>query len=215
MTQSIPAWIVLAHLLRPQGRKGEVLAELLTDFPERFNEQPRVFLAAPGFQGEPAKARQAEITASWLPLGKNQGRVVLHFAGIDSISDAESLAGLDVIVPHEERQALDDDSVYISELIGCTVYDGDAAVGVVDDVQFATTADGARRLDDAAPLLAVASPEGEEILIPFVKTFLTGVDTTGRRIDMQLPKGLLDVNRTGIATRALGDTETSDHEKKR
>ncbi len=50
MTQSTPAWIVLAHLLRPQGRKGEVLAELFTDFPERFEEQRRVFLAAPGFE---------------------------------------------------------------------------------------------------------------------------------------------------------------------
>lgn len=215
MTQSTPVWIVVAHLLRPQGRKGEVLAELLTDFPERFKEQTRVFLASPGFKGEPEEARQAEVVAFWLPVGKNDGRIVLHFAGVDSITDAETLAGLDVIVPHEERQALDDDAVYISELIGCTVYDGDAAVGVVDDVQFATTADGARRLDDAAPLLAVTSPAGEEILIPFVKAFLTGVDTVGRRIDMQLPDGLEDVNRTGMGARALGDTETSDREKKR
>ena len=49
MTRSAPAWVVLAHLLRPQGRKGEVLAELFTDFPERFEDQRRVFLAAPGF----------------------------------------------------------------------------------------------------------------------------------------------------------------------
>ena len=63
------------------------------------------------------------------------------------------------IVPREERLPLDDESVYISELIGCTVYDGALAVGVVEDVQFATTADGARRLTDAAPLLAVESLE--------------------------------------------------------
>src|ERR1700742_4392794 len=114
MTQSTSAWIVLAHLLRPQGRKGEVLAELFTDFPERFEDQRRIFLAAPGFSGEPAEARSAEVMAFWLPVGKNEGRVVLQFAGIDTISDAESIAGLDVLVPLEDRLLLQDESVYIS-----------------------------------------------------------------------------------------------------
>jgi 16S rRNA processing protein RimM len=194
MTQSTPAWIVLAHLLRPQGRKGEVLAELFTDFPERFEQQKRVFLAAPGFAGEEADARPAEVVAFWLPLGKNEGRVVLQFAAIDTISDAESIAGQDVLVPREERLRLDDESVYISELIGCTVYDGSLAVGVVEDVQFAMTADGARRLD-AAPLLVVRSLEGDEILLPFAKAFLMRVDTEAKRIDMTLPEGLVEVNR--------------------
>jgi 16S rRNA processing protein RimM len=195
MTQSTPTWVVLAHLLRPQGRKGEVLAELFTDFPERFEGQRRVFLAAPGFEGEEAEARSAEVVAFWLPVGKNEGRVVLQFAGIDTISDAESIAGQDVLVPREERLALDNESVYISELIGCTVYDGLRPVGVVEDVQFATTADGGRRLEDAAPLLAVRSPEADEILIPFAKAFLVAVDTEAKRIDMTLPEGLIEVNR--------------------
>jgi 16S rRNA processing protein RimM len=195
MTQSPPAWIVLAHLLRPQGRKGEVLAELFTDFPERFEDQRRVFLAAPGFEGEEAEARSAEVVAFWLPVGKNEGRVVLQFAGIDTISDAESIAGLDVLVSREQRLRLDDESVYISELIGCTVYDGSMSVGAVEDVQFAMTADGGRRLDDAAPLLAVRSPEGDEILIPFAKAFVVAVDTGAKRIEMTLPEGLIEVNR--------------------
>ena len=195
MTQSTPAWIVLAHLLRPQGRKGEVLAELFTDFPERFEEQRRVFLAAPGFEGRQAEVRPVDVVAFWLPVGKNEGRVVLQFAGIDTISDAESIAGKDVLVPSEERLPLDDESVYISELIGCTVLDGLLAVGVVEDVQFAMTADGARRLDEAAPLLVVRSLEGDEILLPFAKAFLVRVDTEAKRIDMTLPEGLIDVNR--------------------
>ena len=200
MTRSAPAWVVLAHLLRPQGRKGEVLAELFTDFPERFEDRRRVFLAAPGFDGEEADARSAEVVAFWLPVGKNEGRVVLQFAGIDTISDAESIAGQDVLVPREERLRLDDDSVYISEMIGCTVYDGSLPVGVVDDVQFAMTADGGRRLEDAAPLLAVRSPEGDEILIPFAKAFLVSVDTEAKRIAMTLPEGLIEVNRSGGGT---------------
>jgi 16S rRNA processing protein RimM len=195
MTQSTPAWIVLAHLLRPQGRKGEVLAELLTDFPERFEGQRRVFLAAPGFAGEEAEARPAVVVAFWLPVGKNVGRVVLQFAGIDTISDAESIAGQDVLVPRGERVPLDDESIYVSELIGCAVYDGPVSVGVIEDVQFAMSADGARRLDDAAPLLAVRSSEGDEILIPYAKAFLVAVDTEAKRIDMALPQGLIEVNR--------------------
>jgi 16S rRNA processing protein RimM len=196
MTLDTPTWIVLAHLLRPQGRKGEVLAELFTDFPERFDDQGRVFLAAPGFSGNATEAREADVVAFWLPVGKNQGRVVLQFAGIDTISDAESIAGLDVLIPREERLPLDDESVYISELVGCAVYDGATPVGVVEDVQFAMTADGGRRLDDAAPLLAVNSVEGDEILIPFAKAFLVKVDTEAKRIEMRLPQGLIEVNRS-------------------
>ena len=199
MTQNTARWAVLANLLRPQGRKGEVLAELLTDFPERFEQQPRVFLAAPGFQGEASEARQAEVKAFWLPVGKNEGRIVLHFAGVDTISEAESLAGLEVIIHRDERQPLDGGSVYISELIGCTVYDGESVVGVVDDVQFATTPDGGRRLEDAAPLLAVISFEGDEVLVPFAKAFLVGVDTEAKRIDMRLPDGLVNINQSAGA----------------
>jgi 16S rRNA processing protein RimM len=196
MTLDTPAWIVLAHLLRPQGRKGEVLAELFTDFPERFDDQGRVFLAAPGFSGNVDDARAAEVVAFWLPVGKNQGRVVLQFAGIDTISDAETIAGLEVLIPREERLPLDDESIYISELIGCTVYDGSTPVGIVEDVQFAMTADGGRRLDDAAPLLAVNSVEGDEILIPYAKAFLVKVDTESKRVEMRLPEGLIEINRS-------------------
>jgi 16S rRNA processing protein RimM len=120
---------------------------------------------------------------------------VLKFAGIETISDAETIAGQDVIVPREERLALEDESIYISELIGCTVYDGPLRVGIVEDVQFAMTADGARRIDDAAPLLAVASADGEEILIPYAKAFLVSVDTAAKRIEMTLPEGLVEINR--------------------
>jgi len=209
MTQSDPAWTVLAHLLRPQGRKGEVLAELFTDFPERFEDHKRVFLAAPGFAGEATEARPVEVVSFWLSVGKNEGRVVLHFAGIDTISDAELIAGQDVLVPRQERLALDEESVYVSDLIGCTLYDGPLPVGVVEDVQFAMSADGARRLDDAAPLLAVRSSEGDEVLIPFAKAFLVGVDTDLKRVDMRLPQGLVDVNRP------LGAGDRNSEDQKR
>lgn len=193
--------MVLAHLLRPQGRKGEILADLHTDFPERFSSESRVFLVPQSFTGPESSARRAEVVGFWLPVGKNSGRIVLHFAGIDSITLAETLAGLDVVVPASERIELEDDANYVSDLIGCTLYDhahpgAVIPVGEVADVQFATTPDGTRRLDEVAPLLAVMTTSGDEILIPYVKAFLVSVDPAARRIDMTLPEGLVDINRS-------------------
>jgi 16S rRNA processing protein RimM len=198
MTDSTGAsskWTTLAHLLRPQGRKGEVLAELLTDFPERFDGGARVFLAKPGYDGAAEGAQEMAVSGHWLPVGRNHGRIVLAFVGIDSIERAEDLAGLDVIVPADERVELEEDTEYVSDLVGCEVYDGDVRVGVVTGVEFPTTSDGSRRLGDAAPLLTVESGSGDEVLIPYVQTFLVGVATEAKRIDMKLPEGLVELNR--------------------
>lgn len=205
MTESSTSWTVLARLLRPQGRKGEVLAELLTDFPEQFTERTRVLLGPAGFGGEATAARSMEVSSYWLPVGKNEGRIVLKFAGIDSISDAETVVGLDVMVPREERVALEDGAIYIDELVGCTLYDGPTAIGVVSDVQFAMTPDGARRMAEAAPLLAVTSEDGNEVLVPFAKAFLVGVDVADRRVNMVLPEGLIEVNRSHRSSREKSD----------
>ena len=188
-------WTVLAHLLRPQGRKGELLAELFTDFPERFEQRTRVFLAKPEFTGPQSETRSIAITNHWLPVGRNHGRIVLGFDGIDSINQAEELAGLDVLIPAAQRVELDDDAEYISDLIGCVVFDRASEIGTVTGVEFPSTADGARRLPDAAPLLTVETEAGEEILIPYVQSFLVALSAENKRIDMQLPEGLLDLNR--------------------
>lgn len=198
---STSQWIVLAHILRPQGRKGEVLADLFTDFPERFGEHPHVWLAAPGVaeraSSETAEMKPAEVASHWLPVGRNAGRIVLHFAGVDSIEKAEQLGGKEVIVPLTERLPIESGAAYISDLIGCTVYDHDRSLGVVDSVEFPTTPDGSRRLEDAAPLLAITSPEGNEILIPFASAFLLELDTAAKSIRMALPEGLAEINQPG------------------
>ena len=194
MTKS-SSWVVLAELLRPQGRKGELLSDLLTDFPERFDEPTPVYLARADFAGPLDAARKAEILSYWLPLGKNNGRIVLKFAGIDTISQAEELAGLQVVVPHEERLPLEDDSSYISDLLDCHVFDKNSLVGTIVDVQFPSSADGTRRLAEAAPILILQSADKDEILIPFVKKFIKKIDISLQRIDMDLPDGLVDINR--------------------
>jgi 16S rRNA processing protein RimM len=200
--ESAPQWIVLAHILRPQGRKGEVLADLFTDFPERFGPHSPVWLAPLGFAGQapgnggpvsPA-AQPIEVIAHWLPVGRNAGRIVLQFDGINSIEQAESLAGKDVLVPLTERMPLEPGAAYVSDLIGCTVYDRDRPLGVVSNVEFPASPDGSRRLEEAAPLLAIAAPGGDEILVPFARQYLVHLDVAGKSIRMTLPDGLAEIN---------------------
>jgi len=224
---SASQWIVLARILRPQGRKGELLADLFTDFPERFGQQPRVWLAPQGFADSPvadlpqtaqADAEQsapgkspaapilppqiAEVVSHWLPVGRNAGRIVLRFAGIDSIEQAEKLAGFEILVPLAERTPLADGAAYISDLIGCTVYDRDQPIGTVAGVQFPTTPDGARRLHDAAPLLVLATTSGDELLVPFARAFLVALDPAAKSIRMALPEGLAEINLQTTRTSA-------------
>jgi 16S rRNA processing protein RimM len=181
MTKS--EWVLLARLVRPQGRRGEVLADLLTDFPEKFSERKRVFLLPPPSTKKPTEPREIALDEHWL----HKGRVVLKFSGIDSINDAETLRGMEVAIPREERAPLSDDEVYVSELVGCHVYAGELQedIGEITDVDFEST---------AMPLLVVKRPRGDEVLIPFAKAFLKRMDVAAKRVEMALPEGLLDVN---------------------
>jgi 16S rRNA processing protein RimM len=181
MPEAPSEWVWLARIRRTQGRKGEVFAEILTDFPEKFKERRRLWLLT-----KDDTVREAELTAHWL----HKGGIVLHFAGVDSISAAELLAGMIVAIPRGERTALQDDETYISDLVGCVLVDvgGDALVeiGTIDDVD---------RSAGPAPLLVVQSAKGE-VLVPFAQSYLRKIDLDARRVEMELPEGLVDLNST-------------------
>lgn len=108
----------------------------------------------------------------------------MKFQGIDSISDAETLLGCELQVPAAERGQLEPGWTYVSDLAGCTVFDGVREIGKVEDVQFGA---------GEAPLLIVKSGS-TSYEIPFAEAYLKGVDLKDRRIDMLLPEGLLEVN---------------------
>lgn len=187
-------WITLAHLLRPQGRKGELLAELFTDFPEQLAGRPGLLLAPVGFSGAADEARSCTITETWMPKGKNEGRIVLAIAGVSSISDAEQLDGFDLLVAPEHRTPLEDGAAYISDLVGCSLFDREQLVGIVQDVEFPTSPDGRRRLEDASPLLVVTlDGSGAEAMIPFTRAFLRTFDPAAKVLHMDLPEGLVDL----------------------
>ncbi|HEV2487911.1 MAG TPA: ribosome maturation factor RimM [Terracidiphilus sp.] len=180
-------WTWLARIRRPQGRKGEVFADILTDFPEKFAERRRLWLlpeSAPAKAGRVAAPRAVELVNHWL----HKGGVVLHFSGMDSISDAETLAGLVVAIPRTERAALGEDEAYIGDLIGCVlmdVADGESVVvGEIEDVD-----------RTAGPVaLLVVRGAGGEILVPFAKSYLRKIDLKAKRVEMALPEGLVDLN---------------------
>jgi 16S rRNA processing protein RimM len=175
-------------VLKPQGRRGEVLAALHTDFPERFEERRDLSGLAPD-----GSRRELKLEEHWF----HKGGVVLKFAGVDTISDAEQLAGMELQVPVEKRAELEEGAAYVSDLIGCDVWDGQRFLGRVTDVQFGA---------GEAPLLVVKLPVcaarrvagscelSTELLVPYAAEYVTKVDLANQRIDMQLPEGLLDVD---------------------
>jgi len=185
-------------VLGPQGRRGEVLAALHTDFPERFAERRKLSgLAADGSR------RELQIEDHWF----HKGGVVLKFAGVDSISDAEQLAKLELQVPLEQRTELEPGASYVSELIGCEVWVTKAGdpelLGTVSDVQFGA---------GEAPLLMVKSQVNQqEILLPYAEEFVKSADLVARRIEMQLPEGLLELQAPlNVEEKARQKTEADE-----
>jgi 16S rRNA processing protein RimM len=191
MTTPEPAqqWAWLARIRRPQGRKGEVFADILTDFPEKFADRKKLWLIT---DPESPRARQLagpreiELTAHWL----HKGGIVLHFVQSDSISAAETLAGLIVAIPESERAALAEDEVYIGDLIGCTLID----VAGADPVEIGRIEEVDRSAGPVALLVIAGLASQEEILVPFAKSFIRHIDLAARRVEMALPAGLVDLN---------------------
>jgi 16S rRNA processing protein RimM len=186
-------WVAVATLIRPQGRRGELLAEPLCDLPEIFAAGRRVALAHAGENAPTNAEASLTIESHWSPTGKHAGRIVLKLNGCDSITQAESLAGQQLLVPVAELPKLDEDTFYVGDLLDCDLFDGARCVGRIVDVEFATAPDGRTRLEDAAPLLAVAAQEdAEPVLVPFVRAWLDQVDLATHRVVMHLPAGLFD-----------------------
>jgi len=191
-TPASPEFITLARVVKTQGRRGEVAVEVHSDVPDRLHVGLRVFALA-----EDDSRREVQIEDAW----PHKDWLVLKFAGVDSMSDAESLVGSELQVPLSERAKLESGAAYVSDLVGCTLFDHAGAereVGVVKDVRFGA---------GEAPLVVVGSGKAE-YEIPYAQKFLVRVDLEHKRIDMNLPEGLLDVNAP------LTDEEKREQQKR-
>lgn len=180
--------VTVARILRPHGIRGEVAAEILTDFPEKLKR----LASAELWDGRPRAGsqppRDVKIRSCWLSHSRG-GQAIFHFEGSNSISDAEKLVGLEVQIPLAERTTLPSGSYYITDLIGCEVREqGGSSIGSVRDVQIMG------EQVNGTPILTVDSPQGE-LLIPLAQEICVRVDTKARTIEVVLPEGLRDLNR--------------------
>ena len=168
-------FVTLAQVVKTQGRHGEVAAEVHSDVPDRFSEGMKLSALSGADQ-----RRELEVEGLW----PHKGLVVLKFAGIDSISEAELLIGAELQVPQGERAELERGWTYVSDLVGCVLFDKGQEIGTIEDVQFGA---------GEAPLLMVEA-KGKKYDVPFAEAYLEGVDIVGKEVRMNLPEGMLEVN---------------------
>jgi len=157
--------------------------------PDRFVEGLRLFAL-----NEKGTRRELVLES----IRPHKGRAVLKFTGIDSIDDAETLLRCELQVPREERAQLEACWTYVSDLVGCKVFDGVREIGKITDVRFGA---------GEAPLLVVSGQKGSgsagsgakdqrdiEYEIPFAEAYLKRIDAAARQVHMQLPEGMLEIN---------------------
>jgi 16S rRNA processing protein RimM len=171
-------YLAIARILRPQGRKGEVAAEILTDFPARFEHLQSVFLEVQG-----QAPRPIYVESVW----PHKKRIILKFSGTDSIESASALRGLQVFVPWEQRTPLPPHHYYLCELHGCRVVCESEAkeIGTVVEVESTNGVDvlHVRRLDGNG-----------EVLIPLAQEICKRIDLASQTITIDPPEDLLELN---------------------
>jgi 16S rRNA processing protein RimM len=190
-------FVTVARILRARGNKGEVAAELLTDFPERLPEIKEMFLLT-----ESGARREVVLRSFWVDRN-HPGKGVFHFEAVESINDAEKLRGMEVQIPFERRAEASAGSFFVTDLIGCSVFElaanmspvnsspcslaeAPALLGKVRDVYF--PGEG----QPGTPLLAVDTSQGE-LLVPLAEDICSMIDVAARRIEVRLPAGLRDL----------------------
>jgi 16S rRNA processing protein RimM len=162
----------IARIVKRRGLRGEVAAELLTDFPERFSSLDEVRI----LNGE--KEYWEEIEKHWF----QKNRVILKFRGRDRPEEVAELIGGDVQVSQDQRVSLPQDSYYHSDLIGCQVMENEEVLGGVTGI-LETGAAGCN--------LVVTRADGEEFMVPLVRKFVLEVDVGKKVIQVNLPSGLV------------------------
>lgn len=166
-------WVAIALLGKTRGNRGEITALALSSKPERYETLREVYLL-----GKDDLSVKYEVEETWF----HDGTLIFKFRGVDSISDAALLSGAEVRVPLSERVALDPGEYFESDILGCEVVDRRTgeSLGRVD------------AWDDGGGggILVVG-----ELMIPFAREICVEIDPAAKRIAVELPPGLQDVNR--------------------
>jgi len=178
-------YLTIARIRKVWGRRGEVAAEVLTDFPERFQAGEAFTLL------HREERKSLELESVWF----HKGLATLKFRGFDSISAAETLVGAEIQIPLAGRMPLDPGQVYLSDLVGCAVLEEGGVEGQVVDGNVLGEVEAVQQTA-GAPLLQVRTADGE-LLIPFAEEICRTVDIERKRILVRLPEGLKELNQPG------------------
>ena len=167
--------IIVARAVRTRGLKGELVADVLTDFPERFEHVSELTGVDPS-----GGRKQFELESYWF----QNDRMVVKFAGYDSIEAAKALVGYEFGLPESERVELAEDEFYDWELEGCLVENKlGESVGQVREVM----------RTGGVELLVVENEERREVFIPMVASIVVAIDISRKKILVDPPEGLLDL----------------------
>ena len=165
--------VAIAKIAKPRGLRGEVVADLLTDFPERFEGLDDVVGVNPD-----GTVTSLKIENFWF----QKGRVILKLENVDSIEDAEKLRGIELCVKESEAASLEQDEYFDWQLEGCRVETLDGQpIGLVREV-----------MRTGGTEILVVDNEGKDHLIPFAEAICTDVDIEGKMIRVDPPDGLLE-----------------------
>ncbi|MEJ7577138.1 MAG: ribosome maturation factor RimM [Pyrinomonadaceae bacterium] len=167
--------VAVARAIRTRGLRGELVAEILTDFPERFADRERLVAVFPS-----GARQEVELDSFWL----QKDRVILKFKNYDSVEAAEKLVGCELAVLESETIELEEDEFYDWELVECTVetVEGES-IGRVRRVWHT----------GGVPLLVVEGERGAEHLIPLAEKICVEIDTERKLIRVDPPDGLLEL----------------------
>jgi 16S rRNA processing protein RimM len=165
--------LTIAHITRPQGLRGHVRIRIDFDDPDLFEPGRETLLVL--------ENRSETTTIESCRL--QHGRWVAKFETIRSIDDAENWIGASVCIPRGALSGTGEGEYFSFDLEGCTVYAGDQAIGIVEEV-----------LDVGGGTMLRLDRSGSEVLVPFVKEYLRDVNTRAKRIAVELPEGLADLN---------------------
>jgi len=171
VSSAADGWVAIAVLGKTRGNRGELTAVPLGGKPERFQALREVFLFGSG--------TRYEVESTWF----HQGTLIFKFRGVDTISAAEMLSGAEVCVPREQRIPLEPGEFFQDDLVGCQVVDRRTGqtLGAVSGWQDS----------GGAGLLEVNG----DLLIPFARAICVEIDPAARRIVVDLPDGLKELNR--------------------
>ncbi len=165
--------VTIAKIVRTRGLRGEAVADMLTDFPERFEALKTVSAKFPDGHIE-----ELELERFWF----QKGRVILKFVGFDTVEKAEELRGVDICIAEEDSVELEKDEFFDWQLEGCRVV-------TIDGIELGEVRELMRT--GGTEILIVAGGD-KEYMIPFVQAICTEVDIENKLIRIDPPEGLLD-----------------------